>query len=136
MQQVSISSKIAKANHYTPVLIVARPDRKRDSVRAMLKAIPQLKIIEQADDGPAALKKIANHRPALVLLDSNLPENKVWSVLKQIKAEWPQTLCLILIDTSDQRPMAETAGADGVLVAEFSITKLGATIDKLLSYSE
>ncbi len=135
MQKTSTLKEV-NGNHYTPVLIAARPDRKRDSVRAMLKAIPQLKIIGQADDGPAVLKIIADQRPALVLLNANLPDDKTWAVLKQIKTEWPQTPCLVLVDTIDQRPMAETAGADGVLMAEFSITEIGATIDKLLSRVE
>jgi len=133
MEQASINAKRTGLNHCISVLIASRPDRRRDGVRAMLKAIPHLKIINQADDGPTALKMMADHRPALVLLDSNLPDGTAWTVLKQIKTEWPQTLCLALIDTIDQRSMAETVGADGILMTEFSMMELGAAIVRVLT---
>lgn len=119
--------------HNASALIVARSDRKRDSLRALLKAIPQLRIIGQVDDASSALKLIADHQPALTLLDFNLPDNEAWTVLKQIKTEWPQCRCLVLIDTIQQRRMAEAAHADGMLANGFSIDEFFAISDRLLS---
>jgi len=116
----------------TPILTVIEPGRRGDSVQAVLKAIPRLKIIGRVDNGPAAVEIITAHQPALVLLDANLPGDKVWTALKQIKTEWPQTPCLVLVDTLEQQQMAEATGADEVLVAESSITEFCATIEKLL----
>ncbi len=130
------SSSILKevsANAFTSIFIIAKPGRRRDSLRAMLKTITGLKIAGQADDGPTTLKMMVDCRPKLVLLDSNLPDDKAWTVLTLIKSKWPQIPCLVLVDTLDQQQTAKIAGADDVLITEFSITKLDTTINELLS---
>jgi DNA-binding NarL/FixJ family response regulator len=105
----------------------------RDSLRALLRAIPQVRVIGQVEDGPSALKMLIEHCPSLVLLASNLPGDGAWGVLKQTKAEQPQTRCLVLADTIHQQCKAEAAGADSVLLAGFPATKFFATIEELLS---
>ncbi len=120
--------------HNRLAFIVAKAGRRRDSLRAMLEAVPhQLEIIGQADDGSAALKMIADHHPALVLLDSNLPDDKVWTVLQQIKTEWSQIRCLVLVDNIQQEQAALVAHADRVLVNGFSLAKFLSTMEELLS---
>jgi DNA-binding NarL/FixJ family response regulator len=116
-----------------PVLIIARPSRRRDSLRTLLKATPRLRIVDQVDDASSALKMVAEHRPGLLVLDAGLPDDGVWMVLRQVKAEWHQTRCLVLVDTIQQRQMAETANADGILVNGFSIDEFFTAIDRLLS---
>jgi len=114
-------------------LIVVRSPRIREGVRALLKSIPYLEIIDQADDGPSALKMVADHHPALVLLDSNLPDEEAWAVLKQTKALWPQTQCLVLATSAEQQWIAKAAGADEVLLTGFPASKFFTVIDGLLS---
>ncbi len=112
-------------------LIAARPGRVRDGLQALLAAIPQIEMIGQADDGASALKSVVEHRPALVLLDTNLPGNEVWAVLRQIKAQWPQARCLIMSDSGQQRRAAQAAGADGMLLKGFLAAELLAAIKEL-----
>ncbi len=114
-------------------LIVASPGRGRDSLRALLRAIPRLEIIGQVDDAPSALKIVTDHHPALMLLDTSLPNDEAWNVLQQIKAKWSQTQCLVLVDTIRQQQLAEAASADGVLVKGFSIARFLTTTERLLS---
>ncbi len=120
-------------NNRAPTLIVVRPGRMRDSLRALLRAIPQVRVIGQVEDGPSAQKMLIKHCPALVLLASNLPGDEAWGVLRQTKAEQPQARCLVLADTIHQQWMAEAAGADSVLLAGFPAAKFFATIENLLS---
>ena len=54
--------------------------------------MPRLEIVDQVDEGSAALAMVTRERPALVLLGSGLPFEEAWMALKQVKAEWPQTL--------------------------------------------
>jgi DNA-binding NarL/FixJ family response regulator len=117
-------------------LIVARPSRIRDGLRALLKTIPEIEIIDQVDNGPAALKLITHHRPNLVLLDSNLPGGETWTVLQQTKTVRPQTRCIVLADNIQQQWAAKAAGADGTLLNGFPAAKLFATIEGLLSRQE
>lgn len=137
-------------------LVAARPGRVRDGLRALLATIPWLKVIGQADDGASALEIVAEHQPALVLLDTNLPGGEpfdggrpvrgrpvhgrpvrthsgAWAVLKQIKARWPQVRCLVLTGNGRQGQTARAAGADGVLIRGFSTAELLTAIERLLS---
>lgn len=82
---------------------------------------------------PAALKRVIQYDPGLVLLDSHLPDNEVRVMLGQIKAERPHTRCLVLANTVEQQQVAKSAGADEVLLKGFSTTNLLEAIDKLMS---
>ncbi len=113
------------------ILVAARPGRVRDGLQALLAAIPQIKMIGHADDGVSVLERVAEHKPALVLLDTNLPDGEVWAVLRQIKIRCPQARCLIMSDTGQQRRAAKAAGADGVLLKGFLAAELVAAIKEL-----
>jgi DNA-binding NarL/FixJ family response regulator len=115
-----------------PVLIVAPPGRLRDGLQAMVRAVPQIADTVQADDGPTALQMLTEHPLALVLLDADLPGEEAWTVLPQIKARWPQTRCIVLINNDQQRQIANTHCADAVLVKGFPGTTLLETVAKLL----
>ncbi len=113
-------------------LIVARPGRMRNGLRALLRTIPRIKIVGHVDQGSAALEMVTRERPALVLLNSSLPFEETWMALKQIKAEWPRTRCIVLVDNIQQQDMAQAAGADGVLLKGFAAETLFMTIDEVL----
>jgi DNA-binding response OmpR family regulator len=76
---------------------------------------------------------LKERRPALVLLDINLPGHKVSTVLRQIKIRQPQTWCLVLTDDVRQQQMVRDAGADVVLLKGFPAARLFATIEGLLT---
>ena len=114
------------------VLIVARPGRIREGLRALLRTIPRIEIVGQVGQGSAALEMVTRERPALVLLNSSLPFEETWMALKQIKAEWPQTRCIVLVDNIQEQDMAQAAGADGVLLKGFAAETLFMTIDEVL----
>lgn len=113
-------------------LIVAPPSRWREGLEAIVRAIPQIEGVDWADDGPSALRMIAEHPPGLVLLDADLPGDEARTVLRQVKAGWPQTRCIVLVNNGQQRQVVNTDGADAVLVKGFLATKLAETIAKLL----
>jgi DNA-binding NarL/FixJ family response regulator len=119
--------------NYAPALIVANPGRIRDSLKTLLRAVPRIKTIFQANDGPSASKIIAEHHPALVLLDAKLANNDIQSVSRQIKMESPQTRCIILVDNIQQQWMAKIADADTVLTIGCPAAKFFTTIEGLLS---
>jgi DNA-binding NarL/FixJ family response regulator len=129
----SSGSRENKVKRNASAVIAAAPDRRRNSLLTLLRAVPQIRIIGQADDAPSALGLVADHYPDLLVLDAGLPDDGVWMVLGQVKAEWHQTCCLVLVDTIQQRRMAETANADAILVNGFSIDKFFTAIGRLLS---
>ena len=115
------------------VLLVAKPSRVRDGLRALLRTIPHLRIVGQAEDSPSARALVSEQRPALVLLGANLPNDEVQIVLAQTKAECPETRCIALVDSSQRQWLAEIAGADSVLLTGFPPAKFVSTIEELLS---
>jgi len=114
-------------------LIIAPPGRFRDSLRVLLRAGDQISLIGQADNGSSGLKMIDANRPFLVLLDAGLPDGCTWDVLKQIKREWPQVRCLVLTHTQEQQRIAQTAGADRILMDGFTTESLFSIMQTLIS---
>jgi DNA-binding NarL/FixJ family response regulator len=99
----------------------------------MLRAIPSIDTVYQANDAPSASKIIAEYRPSLVLLDSKLANNDIQSVSRQIKTKSPQTRCIVLIDNVQQQWMAKVADVDTVLAIGCPATKFFTTIEGLLA---
>lgn len=122
--------------HNIPALILVRSGRMRDGLVALLNAAPQIGIIGRIEKGPVALKMIPPGYPALVVLEAGLPDGEAWTTLQQLKANRPQTRCIMLVDNSTQQQMAREAGADGVLLSGFSAAHLFTTLEKLLPYPE
>ncbi len=115
------------------ILIAAKPGVMRDGFQAVLTVIPQAKVIDPADDSASALRAVAEYRPALILLDTNLPDHQVWTLLEQVKAQWPQVQCLVLADNRQQRQTAQAAGADRVLIKGCPAKEFYANINGMLS---
>ena len=122
----------------TPMLalIVARPGRIRDGWRALLRASSQLDVVDQADDRQSALRKIAELRPVLLLVDADLPGDEARTVLRQIKSRWPHIRCIFVINHGEQRQLGNENGADAVLSRGFSTSALADTIEELLPPTE
>lgn len=114
------------------VLVVAKPSPLRDSLAALLRSIPSITVIQQADDAASALRMIEVDRPVLVLLDAGLPAGQAWSLLRQIKSRWPMTPCIVLTDTQQSRRRAEAAGANRALLKGFPAAKLSLMLEQLL----
>jgi DNA-binding NarL/FixJ family response regulator len=114
-------------------LIVTGPGSLQKGLVAMLTTVPQIQAVLVAEEAYAALRMIADHLPALVLLDMVLAGSEAGAVLNEIKATWPSTHCIILADDVRQQQEAEAAGADAVLIKGFLAAKLVATVEGLLS---
>lgn len=115
-------------------LIVARPGHRRDNLRALLRAVPQLKNINQVDDGPSALRIIIDGKqPSLVLLDSTLPDSEVQLILEQTQTRPSRPRSLVLVDMTRSQPPLTIGRADEVLSADFSITTFLAVAQRLLT---
>jgi len=113
-------------------LVVGPPGRWRSSLCVLLQAIPEINAVHQADDCTIALQCIAEIRPAIILLDCELPGEAAWSTLQHIQRAWPQVRCLILTHDSTQAQRAADAGADAVLQVGFSGETLYTTIRGIL----
>jgi DNA-binding NarL/FixJ family response regulator len=114
------------------VLVVAQPSPLRDSLAALLRSIPSITAVQQADDAASALRIVEAGIPALLLLDAGLPAGQAWSLLRQVKSRWPATPCIVLTDTQHSRRRAEAAGANRALLKGFPAAKLSLMLEQLL----
>jgi two-component system nitrate/nitrite response regulator NarL len=113
-------------------LIVSRPGRLRDGLRTLLSTQPQIMIVGEADDSPSAQQLVIEHNPALVLLDSDLYDGEVQSMLGWLKGEQPHVRCLVLASNLQKQDLARTYGADGVLLKGYALPDLFAAIEQLV----
>lgn len=114
-------------------LIVTGPGSLQKGLVAMITTMPQIQAVLVTEEASAALRMIADHRPALVLLDMVLPGNGAGTVLKEIRTSWPSTRCIILADDIRHQQEAEAAGADVVLIKGFTAATFLVTVEGLLS---
>ena len=114
-------------------LIAARPGDLQDSLVALMTTMPQVSAVLIAEDGPSALRTMARHRPALIVIETQLDAQESCVPLQEIKAGWPSTECIALADDVDGQRQALSAGADVVLIGGFPPSELIAAIEELLS---
>ena len=113
-------------------LIAAAPSPLQDGLLALMTTSNQISAVFVAEEASIALRMVKDHRPNLVLLDSHLPEAQM--VLEQIKNQWPQTRCIVLVSSGEQERSVKEA--DAVLIEGFSPSQLLATIEVLLAQPE
>ena len=114
------------------LLLVARPGRMREGLLALLRTIPEIEIVGQADSELQALALISQQQPALVMLDSSLAPGEMLPMLVQIKDGYPRTRCIVLVENVQGQGAAREAGADSALITGFSAEVLHAAIDHVL----
>ncbi len=89
-----------------------------------------------ANDGEAALRKFAELRPDLVLLDVMMPKKSGYEVCQEIRAnpEWQATKVIMLTAKGRETEMAKglALGADAYMTKPFSNKDLIARVRKLL----
>lgn len=101
------------------VLILGVPGRMQDSLRTLLKAVPELDIVGPKRDC-RPLGDGGGARPDLVVLDFGARTAEVTRDLAWIQAHWPTASCLVVADTVRQLLAAKAAGAHGVLLRGFA----------------
>jgi DNA-binding NarL/FixJ family response regulator len=104
----------------------------RDSLSVLLCSAFRSAVVVLADDSLAACQIVSEQRPAVVLLDTNLPGG-LSLVLKRIRSNGSQGRCLVLADNIEQQGEARLAGADATLLKGFSAVELYEVVEQLLS---
>jgi len=102
----------------------------RDGLQALLRTMPEIEIVEQADTASDALTLISQQVPVLVLLDSSLDLGEVLPMLVQIRGSYPETRCIALVENVQQQGAVTEAGADSALITGFSTEILRAAINQ------
>lgn len=90
----------------------------RAGIRQFLESAVDLVVVAEADDGEAARRLIASHRPDVAVLDIQMPRATGIEVARWTRAEYPTTGVLILTSYDDD-PYVQAglaAGANGYVL--------------------
>ena len=121
-------------NNTILALVVSSSGDLQNGLLALMTTISPISAVLVAENAKSATRMIENHQPALIILDMSLL--KVQDIIKQIKAQWPQIYLIVLVEDVAQQEDAKASGADSVLIKGFSVQKLVALIEDLLSQKE
>lgn len=88
--------------------------------------------VDEAESGPAALAKVAENRPDLVLLDINMPGMSGVEVMSQLRLHDVPVILLTGRDEEDDRVMGLEMGAEDYVVKPFYVRELVARTRSVL----
>lgn len=105
----------------------------RKGLKQILSETTDMSVTAEASSGEEALKKIANNKFDIVLLDISLPGRNGLDILRQIKKEKPKLPVVILsVYTEEQYAVsAIEAGASGYLTKESAPEELISALRKI-----
>ena len=104
-------------------LILIASQLHRQEQISFLESIPELDLLQPADDLQSFWDALCSHHPDLVIFDESLFAEPGLLPLRRLKAEFPETACLVFAQKYQQVEQAVAAGADRVLLRGFSATE-------------
>jgi CheY-like chemotaxis protein len=109
-----------------PVLLVDDHVMVRQGLRSVMEGFPNIEIVGEASNGNEALKLVEKRRPAVVLMDINMPKLNGIEATAKIKREHPDIAVIGLsvnAESSNQEAMKK-AGASMLLPKEAVVDEL------------
>lgn len=112
-------------------MLVAKPGPLRDSLRALVSAIPftDTFVVESAT---AALDDLQRCHPALVVVDLDRTDAGLWRLLGALSKQEPPVHHIFLVDTVEEQRLVLSSGAKVALLKGFSASRLHRVIKSLL----
>jgi DNA-binding response OmpR family regulator len=115
------------------ILVVSPPGDLQIGLQALLTTHLEGVDVLVVSERSSALKVIDVQKPALVILDQDIPGNITALLVQKIKTNWPGICCLVLVNDDQYRRMTIDAGADLTVIKGLPGAKLIAEIKRLLS---
>jgi len=106
-------------NKRVSTLVVAKPGLMRNSLLAFLRATPDVDIVALVDNATTALQMARTLRPAVLLVDTNLAENGVFGMVRELRAEQPAVRSIVLSESIQEQQQLLQAGASHALIKGF-----------------
>ena len=105
-------------------IIVADSMRLTESLRAVLKSIVDLMVIDTASDSALGIMMVRENNPDLIFLNFTRSIESSTDFIRMVKQESTKSKCIALVEDINQIRKARKAGADGVLLRGFSLAEL------------
>ncbi len=113
------------------ILIVDDVTETRRSMRLMMTAIPQTKVIAIADNGHDAINLTQEKKPDIAFVDVNMPGMNGLDAIKQMLLVHPDMACIVVSAERDRFTLqkAMDVGASAYLIKPVTIDLLAGKID-------
>jgi two-component system response regulator NreC len=86
----------------------------RSGLRLLLDAEPELEVIAEAGDMPGAIRMVQAHRPAVLVLDLNMPGGSGLDAITTLSASTPES-AIVVLTMQDDPAFARRALQNGAL---------------------
>lgn len=118
------------------ILIADDQELLADSLKTILDLEDDFQVVGTARTGQEACDLIGRLRPDLVLMDIQMPVLDGIEALRRIKAEYPDTVVLMLTSFAEDHMIAEalSLGASGYLLKDMNADRLIAAIRQALEH--
>jgi DNA-binding NarL/FixJ family response regulator len=112
-------------------LLVAKPGPLRDSLRALISAIPFTET-SVAEDATAALDRLWQCHPALVVVQYDPADPGTWRLLHALGSQRPPGRHIFLVNSVEEQRLVLSSGATLAILNGFPASRLHRTIKGLL----
>jgi hypothetical protein len=109
-------------NVFYLIFIISASGPRRQGICAMIRSIPEAKIIYTVDDFKDVLRLIditRNHAP-IIVIDSRSVSGEIDTALGLLKLKAPESRCILLVEQPRDQEAFQNRGADAVLLEGFS----------------
>jgi len=119
-----------------PIKIIVADDHAvvRAGLRMVLEAQPDLDVIAEADDVASTLRKVRAHRPDVLLLDLNMPDESSLPKIPELRESSPDTRIVVLTMQNDPAFAREAlqAGIAGYVLKESAADEVVQAVRQVL----
>jgi DNA-binding response OmpR family regulator len=89
--------------------------------------------VRTAREGGAALERVAEQMPGVILLDMRMPGMNGWEFARAFRARWGRACPIVVVTAAENaRDRAAEIGADDWLSKPFDLTDVVAAVERLL----
>lgn len=112
------------------VLLVEDHTIVRKGIRALLDAVSDIEVVEEAENGREAVEKVGQLLPDVVLMDNTMLILNGLEATRRIKKQFPEIMVLILTMHTDEEYIFQflQAGASGYLIKKTAPKELVSAI--------
>lgn len=127
-----MGTKMKSGGGVIDVLIVARPSRFQDGLKAIIQALDWVGNVRAIPQWTAVSDHIQHYQPALVIYDVHDLGTMTLVEVESLQLSYAKMKCIAIIDRAQQRELAQAVGADAILLRGFTTELLYSTMRTLI----
>jgi len=113
------------------ILIISPPGDLQIGLQALLTTHLDVDVLA-VGEGSSAIKVIERYHPTVIILDNDLPKDAAVKIVQDIRSNWPEIICIVLVNDEQGRHSFLDMGADLIAIKGLPGAKLIAEINRLL----